>query len=278
MKERSFSFGVIVPVRNEEHVLRETVPSLVTVASEENARVIWVCNDCHDNSVRVIRAIAGSNAEIIEIHEPGKTLALQAGDDALDAQGIFPRIYLDADTSLRSGDMMRLIRPLQMGDADLAAATHAFDYSKASPVASAIGRCWLALPFARQAAILGAVAVSRSGRSFWAEWPHIIADDMFMMAKIPRNRQIIVAGAVAVTRPPSSFLKWVTTRARWLRGERQLHGMGLISVATVRQRRELFFRLFHPRTCFGAFAFCLARLLAIPVASFGRDCSWIPNR
>jgi hypothetical protein len=163
MAANPFTCGIIVPVRDEVMTLRQTVPALLAAARGEHARIVWVCNGCRDDSARVIRGLAGSEAEVIEISTPGKTLALQAGDAALDAQDLFPRLYLDADTSLRPGDLSRLLQPLRLGHADLVAAAHAFDLSGASPVSAAIARCWLALPFARKAAVLGAVGVSRGG-------------------------------------------------------------------------------------------------------------------
>jgi cellulose synthase/poly-beta-1,6-N-acetylglucosamine synthase-like glycosyltransferase len=273
-----FTCGIVVPVRDEETTLGQTVPALLAAVRGEHARIIWVCNACRDDSAGVIRRLAGADAEVIEIPSPGKTLALQAGDEALDAQDLFPRLYLDADTSLRPGDLSRLLQPLRAGDADLVAAAHAFDLSGASRVSAAIARCWLALPFARRAAFLGAVGISRTGRARWRAWPKLTADDMFMAAMVPAGRHMMVAGALATTRPPSRFSGWVGMRARWLRGERELRVLGLHPPGAGGQRRELLWRLMCPRSFPGAFAFCLARLLATPVAWHEAETSWKPER
>jgi cellulose synthase/poly-beta-1,6-N-acetylglucosamine synthase-like glycosyltransferase len=278
MAANSFTCGIVVPVRDEERTLSQTVPALLATAKGENARIVWVCNGCRDGSARVIRQLAGPAAEVIEITMPGKTLALQAGDEALDTQDLFPRMYLDADTVLRPGDLGRLLHPLRTGQADLVAATHAFDLSEASSVSAAIARCWLALPFARGAAVLGAVCISRSGRAHWEGWPRITADDLFMSATVPSDRQNMVADALATTRPPSSFSGWVRMRARWLRGERELRALGLHPPAAAGQRWHLLSRLFRLHTFPGAFAFCLARLLAVPLAWCQADVSWRPDR
>lgn len=278
MKADPFTCGIIVPVRDEMSVLLETIPALLVAAQGERPRIVWVCNDCRDDSANVIRRLAGPDAEVIEISTPGKTLALQAGDDALGMGDLFPRIYLDADTSLRPGDITRLLRPLRMDRADLVAASHAFDLSRASPVSAAIARCWLALPFARKSAILGAVGVSRRGRALWSNWPEVTADDMFMAAKVPRTRQLMVADAIATTRPPSTFSGWVRMRIRWLRGERQLRDLGLHPPGVGGQRKDLLRRLVRPGSLLGAFAFCLARVLATPFTWYQVGVCWKPDR
>lgn len=278
MTAASFTCGIIVPVRDEEKTLVETVPALLAAAHGEHARIVWVCNDCRDESANVIRQLAGPSAEVIEVPTPGKTLALQAGDEALDAQDLFPRVYLDADTSLRPGDVGRLLQPVRTGQADLVAAAHAFDLGGASRVSAAIALCWLALPFARRTAFLGAVGISHAGRARWGTWPKITADDMFMAAMVPAGRRTMVAGAIATTRPPCRFSGWVRMRARWLRGERELRAMGLHPPAAGDQRRELLSLLMHPRSLPGAFAFCLARLLAAPLAWGEAETSWKPER
>jgi cellulose synthase/poly-beta-1,6-N-acetylglucosamine synthase-like glycosyltransferase len=265
-------------VRDEEKILPQTVPALLAATCGEHARIVWVCNGCRDDSARVIRKLAGPDAEVIEISTPGKTVALQTGDEALDALNLFPRLYLDADTSLRPGDLARLLQPLREGRADLVAATHAFDLVEASHVSAAIARCWLALPFAQKEAILGAVGISQKGRARWRNWPMITADDMFMGAMVPAGRHLMVAEAIATTRPPSHFAGWVRMRARWIHGERQLRSLGLYPPAVVGQRGDLLRRLFRPQTFLGAFAFCWARVLAVPLALYQTQVSWRPDR
>jgi hypothetical protein len=67
-------------------------------------------------------------------------------------------------------------------------------------------------------------------------------------------------------------------RARWLRGERELRALGLHPPAADGQRGDLLWFLVRPHTFPGAFAFCLARLLAVPLAWYQTDVSWRPDR
>lgn len=278
MPKAAYTCGIVVPVRDEAKVLSRTVPALLRSVGNERTRIIWVCNGCRDGSVQAIRDSAGERAEIIQIETPGKTLALQEGDTLLDRDDIFPRLYLDADTWMRAGDLERLLQPLRTGRAELVAAAHALDFSRCSALSAAMADCWLSLPFARTAAFLGAVAVSKSGRARWGRWPEVIADDMFMAAMVPPERRMMVAGSVATTYAPADFLSWVRMRARWLRGERQLLARGITIPSAENQKADLLRRLGQPRTALGSSAFCLARLLAVPMNWRSSDVHWKPDR
>ncbi len=262
MPTNRFSCGIVIPVRNEDKVLRKTVPALLA-AVKGNAPASMGTTVAPIKAQRKFYGLQAVVVRFLRLLLLGKTLALQAGDELLDAEQIFPRLYLDADTWLRPGDIGRLFKPLRKGEADLVAASHAFDYSSSSLISAHMARCWLALPFAKNAAFLGAVAVSSTGRAQWDEWPSVIADDMFMAGIVNAGRQMMVTNAVAMTWAPSTFSEWVSMRSRWLRGERQVVELGLSLPSAPTQRVDLVRRLIDPRTSLGALAFCLARILAI---------------
>ncbi|MFN7225545.1 MAG: glycosyltransferase family 2 protein [Paracoccaceae bacterium] len=151
------AYGIIVPLRNEATMLTLTVPKLLAATTGDAVRILWVCNGCTDDSAAVIRRLAGAGAEVIELARPGKTAALQAGDEALGWQS--PRLYLDADTWLNPGDPARLMQPVLSGAADLVAPRLCFDTTGASALAVRIGACWMSLPHARSAAFSNAIGL-----------------------------------------------------------------------------------------------------------------------
>lgn len=268
-------FGLVIPVRNEAVALRETLPALLSEMEGLPARPVWVCNDCIDESVQVIRTLAGRDAEIIELSRPGKTGALQAGDDAL--KGLFPRFYLDADVILSPGVLPALLRPLCDGQADLVAARRIHTTHGVSALSAEMARTWDALPFARHAAFLGAVGVSEAGRTSWGRWPDILGDDVFMAASIAPHRRVMVPQVTASTRPPANFTGWVRMRARWLQGEAELRELGLDAPKADGQRKALLRQMLTPAHAPGAWAFAAARLLA-PLARDRGGSGWQPDR
>lgn len=276
MQEMLPSFGIIVPVRDEAAILRTMVPKLLDISQHEGGRVVWVCNGCSDESARLIRALAGRRGEIIELFCPSKTAALQAGDEALG--DLYPRFYIDADTSLSPGHLSRLARHLTDGTADLVSPRLQFDFEGASSLSARIGACWMSLPHARSAAFSNVIGVSRTGRAMWGRWPDILGDDIFVSAHVPKSRKMIVAEATATVRMPGTFRAWVTMRARWLKGEAQLRQLGLEPDSPPNQRVELLRQMVHPRTATGAWAFASARLLASLIKASATDSDWLPDR
>lgn len=267
-------FGIVIPVRNEAAALRETVPALLTEIEGLPARPVWVCNDCCDDSANVIRTLAGPDAAIIDLPRPGKTTALQAGDDAL--EGLFPRFYLDADVTLSPGGLCALLRPLLDGQADLVAARRIHTAHGVSALSAAMARTWDALPYARQG-FGGVAGVSASGRTNWGRWPDVLGDDVFMAASIAPHRRMMVPQVSASTRPPANFTGWVRMRARWLQGEAELRAMGLDAPKADGQRNALLRQMLMPAHAPGAWAFAAARLLA-PLVRDRETSGWQPDR
>ncbi len=270
------SYGIIVPVRNEAAMLRVTVPKLLRATRKDRARIVWVCNGCGDDSAAIIRLLAGPDAEVIELGRPGKTMAMQAGDDALG--GLFPRLYLDADTWLRPGDLTRLLQPLLSGTADLVAPRLSFDTIGASSLSICIGDCWLSLPHAQTSAFSNAIGLSSAARVLWHRWPEITGDDIFVSATVPGHRKMIVPEALATISMPNSFRGWVRMRARWLKGEAEVAELGLSLPRPERQKLTLLRKMISKDTALGAWAFVAVRIFARMVRTDASASVWLPDR
>jgi hypothetical protein len=270
------SYGIIVPVRNETALLPVTVPKLLAVTKGDAVRIIWVCNGCSDNSADVIRRLAGLRAEVLEISRASKTAALQAGDEALG--GLFPRLYLDADTWLQPSGPAQLMQPLWSGMADLVAPRLCFDTFGASRLSARIGACWLSLPHARTTAFSNAIGLSAAARALWDKWPEITGDDIFVSATVPAHRRQLVVETLATISIPKSFAGWVRMRARWLQGEAELKRLGLSPPRSPRQRSELLRQIVRPESALGAWALVAARALAELAQKSDPPSSWLPDR
>ena len=272
----TFSCGVVVPVRDEADTLRYTVPALLQVVQAVRAQVVWVCNGCTDDSASIIRGLAGTLGTVLELQQPSKTGALQAGDEALG--DLFPRFYLDADAWLRVDDLQRLLAALSIEEIEMVGARNAFDCTKATALSAAMARCWLSLPYARERCFTGLIGVSRKARSRWTSWPDVLGDDLYAAAMVPSERRLIVSDTLLTSQPPADFRGWVRTRQRWAEGERQLLGLGIKMPPRLTQRRALLLRLINPATAIGAAAFILARLLGSARARRKPISSWVPER
>ena len=270
------AYGIIVPLRNEAAMLPVTVPKLLAATAGAGARIVWVCNGCTDDSAAVIRRLAGPVAEVIELAQPGKTAALQAGDEALGP--LFPRLYLDADTWLNPGDPARLMQPLLSGAADLVAPRLRFDTMKASALSARIGACWMSLPHARTAAFSNAMGLSAAARALWDCWPDITGDDIFVSAKVPAHRKLIIPEAMATISMPKTFSGWVRMRARWLKGEAELARLGIVPPRPAGQRSSLLRQMARTDTALGAWAFVAARIFAQMARTDAHASAWLPDR
>jgi cellulose synthase/poly-beta-1,6-N-acetylglucosamine synthase-like glycosyltransferase len=270
------TYGIIVPLRNEAAMLPVTVPKLLAATTGAGVRIVWVCNGCTDDSAAVIRRLAGPVAEVIELARPGKTAALQAGDEALGP--LFPRLYLDADTWLNPGDPARLMQPLLSGAADLVAPRLRFDTMGASALSARIGACWMSLPHARTAAFSNAIGLSAAARALWDRWPDITGDDIFVSAKVPAHRKLIIPEAMATISMPKTFAGWVRMRARWLKGEAELAQLGLVQPLLAGQRSSLLHQMARPDTALGAWAFVTARIFAQMARTDAHASAWLPDR
>lgn len=270
--------SIVVPVCNEAPLLAQTVPRLLASASELGAKIVWVCNGCTDDSATILRRLTAEaqNVAVIELAIQSKTMAMQAGDEAMGQ--LFPRFYIDADVHLQPGDLERLFAVLESNAADLVGSALDFDCSRSTAVSAAIARCWLALPQAKDMAILGVIGVSRAGRACWKKWPEILGDDIFVRAVVPLTRSCRVSGTKATSPAPKNFGAWIRTRKRWLAGEHQLRLMGLNSPQHPDQRIALLVRLRKGPDRLGALAFVAARLLAGMSFLARAETNWTPDR
>jgi len=177
-------FSVILPASNEEGWIGPCLDALL--ASDPPglaAEVIVVANACRDGTVAQARARAGAAAAsgwgftVLDLAEPGKLNALNAGDRA--AQGGL-RAYLDADVVVSPPLLRQIAQALAGAPGPAYASGTPVIPRAASPVTRAYARFWQRLPFARSPAPgFGLFAMNAAGRARWGDWPAIISDDSF---------------------------------------------------------------------------------------------------
>jgi len=189
--------SIVIAAHNEETVIGRCLESLLHGAQTTELDITVVANGCTDATASVARRYAG--VRVVELSEAGKPRALNAGDAV--AQG-FPRIYLDADIELRATDVDVLCAALRPPIA-AATTTRKLDLrGRPLPV-----RAYFAinsrLPvFQRSLFGRGAIAVSREGRSRFAMFPDLVADDLFLDGQFSTGEKCQVGDVISTVATP----------------------------------------------------------------------------
>jgi len=191
--------SVVIPAHNEEAVIGRCLRALLEDAAPGEFRVVVVANGCADRTAEVARSF-GDRVVVIDTPTPGKTNALNLGDDA--AGDVFPRVYLDGDLVLTTGAARAIVGAVERGEALAAAPRFEFDLRGASRAVRAYYDVWSRMPYFDTGRIAGAFALSREGRSRFGRFPHVISDDGFVRLQFaPRERKTVDGETVTVTAP-----------------------------------------------------------------------------
>ncbi|MCC6000239.1 MAG: glycosyltransferase [Pararhodobacter sp.] len=189
------AISVIIPANNEAEWIVPCLRALLA-SQEVDLQVVIAANACQDDTVARARALApefaarGWQLDVLDLPDPGKPGALNAGD----AAACYPlRAYLDADVTVSPPLMAQLAQAL---------ATKAPRYASGTPrvtaqgwVARAYARFWCSLPFVADGVPgFGLFAVNAAGRKRWHAFPDIISDDTLVRLHFaPSERQRVTA-------------------------------------------------------------------------------------
>lgn len=158
-----------------------------------------VANGCTDTTAEVARAHPG--VRVIELAQPGKARALNAGDAV--AVG-FPRVYLDADIPISGAAIRTLAAALEASDGVLAAVPRRrLDLVGRPLLVRAYYAIHSRLPVFRHALFgRGVIALSAAGRARFDEFPEVIADDLFLDSQFAPHEKREVAQVESVVATP----------------------------------------------------------------------------
>ncbi len=237
--------SVIVPAHDEAEVIDRCLAALMADAEPGELEVVVAANACSDDTAE--RARRHRDVRVIELPEPGKIGAINAGDAAASS---FPRIYLDADAVLSTRDARTLAAALRAGPA-LAGAPHVrLVTDGVSPVVAWHYRAWASLPVTREGYLgSGVYAVSEAGHARIAPFPDVIADDDYVRRSFAPGERTTSEGTYEV-RPPRTVRSYVARALRGRTGNVQLaaSGIALVPQPGVTGARALLPLLRSPRT------------------------------
>jgi hypothetical protein len=231
---------VVIPAHNEERVLPRLLSSLLGDADSNEFEVFVVSNASSDRTAEVAREWPG--VTVLEIDEPSKYLALQAGDEAAGrAREPFPRLYVDADVVLTTSGARALCAALQNSATLAAAPTRHVAVDRAEWLVRAYYRVWARLPAVREGLYgRGVLAVDAEGFRRIADRPDVMGDDIYLHSQFSPQERAIVADSEVTVYGPQTRGDLLRRRIRAAQGNSQLAGVTAGATDTTRASgREL---------------------------------------
>ena len=203
-----------------------------------------VCNGCTDTTAELARR-AGPWATVLELEEPSKTAALQAGDEAVQA---FPRLYLDGDITIKADGVRRLRQYLLEAELEGVAPTPRYEMADATPIVRSHYRWWTAMQATSKVLTSsGAIMVRADVRRRFDQWPNVLADDYFLDGVINLDAKGRLDDVTVTVRPPRRFTECVSRRARVWGGNREVSNLRLRHEGSSRSRSRTIFEMVRAR-------------------------------
>jgi glycosyltransferase involved in cell wall biosynthesis len=216
--------SIVIPAHNEEQVIGRCLKALTAGSEDNELEVIVVCNGCSDDTAALARRF-GAAVKVIETPVASKSHALNLGDDAATQ---FPRFYIDADVSISMNAIREVARVLNDSVALAAAPRMKVELSGSSWMVRAFYRVWLQSSYHKAGMIgSGVYALSREGRSRFAHFPSIIADDGFVYNLFSATERQMVRGESFVVCAPHTLIGLIKIMTRSRLGEYELRKKGL---------------------------------------------------
>ncbi len=214
--------SVVIAAHNEETVLGRCLDALLAQQPVQSLEIVVSANGCTDATADVAR---GRGVLVVDRPVPGKTAALNAGDDAV---GSFPRIYLDADIVLAPDAVARLVAALdQAPHACVAVPSRRVDTSGSSAPVRSYFAINNELPVFRDALFgRGTICVSEQGRARFDRFPEVIADDLFLDSLFSPEERVVVPEVEVVVAAPATGRDLVARLVRVRRGNAELRAAG----------------------------------------------------
>ena len=209
---------MIIPAYNEESVIARTLTPLSSAATAGIIEVVVVCNGCTDRTAAMARSVQGIT--VVEIAQPSKIAALNAGDDHAT---LWPRMYLDADIGVSAQTVVGVLDRLTVGDVLAARPTSRMTADGASFLVRSYYRARARMPQLHSSLWGGGCyAVNSAGHQRFGQFPNVVGDDLFVDATFTSDEKLIVAIDPVVVRTPRRPTDLVAVLRRTYRGNAQL--------------------------------------------------------
>jgi glycosyltransferase involved in cell wall biosynthesis len=214
--------SIVIPAHNEESRIRSILQTLTEPTENGTYAIFVICNGCTDRTRQVAEEFEG--VKVAEVAEVGKHFALNEGDRLAD--GIFPRLYCDADIRTDPKSIAHFVEQLTTDEVVVAGPTVEYDVSQSS---WGIKKCLQAL----QIPVItewsdahltgrGVYGTSREARKRFDKFPPLLADDAFFDSQYDPTEKLMLSEAVVTIESPTTLRQLVKIKARDVQGLRDL--------------------------------------------------------
>lgn len=219
------AFSVVIPAHDEQSVVGRCLDAFLPGLRPGEAEVVVVANGCSDATAEVARRRPG--VRVLERAQPSKAAALSAGDGAVSA---FPRVYLDADIVVGAQTLRRLAAALPGPLPRVAAPWAQFVLDGRPWPVRAFFRVYTRLPYVSDGLVgAGVYALSAAGRSRFAEFPALTADDLFVQRLFAPAERLVLPDATFRVETPRDLAGLLAVRTRTARGNAELARAGSVT-------------------------------------------------
>lgn len=211
--------SIVIPAHDEATSIGRCLTALLDGLDPAEVEIVVVCNGCTDDTADRARDV-DARIGVVELDVASKSAALRAGDAAVVAM---PRVYLDADVTVRGATMRRILDVLASGEHLSARPPVAFDTSSSS---------WLVRRYYAARERLGGVmndlcaagiyGLSAAGRARFDEFPDLVADDLFVARAVGDHGMTIVDADPIVVHVPRTARAQLRVLTRVQRGNQEL--------------------------------------------------------
>jgi glycosyltransferase involved in cell wall biosynthesis len=168
--------SVIIAAHNEEAVIGGCLDALLGQRGGAHLEIIVSANGCTDRTAQIA---AERGVTVVDRAERGKSGALNAGDSVARS---FPRVYLDADIVVPPDGIQQILGALKSSPTALAVVPRRRIDTRGRPLSV---KAYFAInerlpAFENGLFGRGMIMLSERGRSRFADFPPLIADDLFV--------------------------------------------------------------------------------------------------
>jgi len=261
------SCSVVIPAYNEAAGIGRMLDHLYEDGLARRADVVVVCNGCTDDTAERARA-TGHPVRVIELEQPSKTAAIRAGERAAPT---LPRIYVDADV-VTSGAAITAVAEALVGAVVAGRAPARFDLRDCSWIVRRFHDASSRLPSV-QAELCGGgmYGLSATARARFADFPDLIADDLFVARIVAPDELVIVDTRPTVITPPRSLDALWRVRKRVVRGTQEMAATQGVATTAGTTGRELLRQLRSPANVLDVAVYAAVVVGARLAVRFGRQ-------